>query len=156
MAPPVQGKHIYQSFLSVCIWQLCVLLFVCVYQYGGNTQGLVSQRVRDVGRLASVRLCHIQTAGRIPCSNLWNNSASSLSHCLQEDFKASWHTLSLNSKVIHHQLHQCVTHLFQPLLLQTDDIQVEICPQSIGLVEENTSCQPVPVSLQTEAHSRII
>lgn len=27
------------------------------------------------------------------------------------------------------------THLFQPLLLQADDIQVKICPQSIGLVE---------------------
>lgn len=45
----------------------------------------------------------------------------------------------------------CVTNLLQPLLLQTDDVQVEICPQPIGLVEENTSGQTVPVSLQTAA-----
>lgn len=42
----------------------------CLYQYGGYTQGFISQRVRDVGRLAVVSLCHIQPARRIPRSNL--------------------------------------------------------------------------------------
>lgn len=47
-------------------------------------------------------------------------------------------------------MHQCVGYLFQPLLLQTDDIQIEICPQPIGFVKENTSCQTIPVSLQID------
>lgn len=49
-----------------------LLLFSCerVYQYGGYTQGFVSQRVSNIRCLAFVSLCHIQTAGRVPCSNL--------------------------------------------------------------------------------------
>lgn len=43
------------------------------------------------------------------------------------------------------------THLLKPLLLQTDDIKVKICPQAIGPVESDSSSQAIPVGLMREA-----
>ena len=44
---------------------------MCVYQYGGDTEGFVSQRVCDVGCLALVVVRHVQATGRVPRSYLW-------------------------------------------------------------------------------------
>lgn len=65
---PVQP--IFYLILTSVFVECVRFLMFCLYQYGGYTQGFISQRVSDVGRLAIVSLCHIQTAGRIPRSNL--------------------------------------------------------------------------------------
>lgn len=65
------------------VFGLLLFSFECVYQYGGYTQGFVSQGVSNIGCLALVSLCHIQTAGRIPCSNLLKQfSVKSTARCL--------------------------------------------------------------------------
>lgn len=43
------------------------------------------------------------------------------------------------------------THLLKPLLLQTDDIKVKVCPQAIGPVESDSPGQTIPVGLMREA-----
>lgn len=140
------GKQAAADICVLCNRYFCVYLSACVfsfsrvYQYGGYTQGFVSQRVSDVRCLAFVSLCHIESTGRIPSSNLLKQaSVKSISPVVQQikHFKVSrpifcFLGLKLRSR---RATALIIAHLFQPFFLQTNDIQVEICSQSIALVE---------------------
>lgn len=70
--------------------------------------------------------------------------------------------LHLDFVLSHHHCHARWTHkctnthtlkthnLLKPLLLQTDDIKVEVCPQAIGPVESDSPGQAIPVGLYRE------
>lgn len=55
----------------------------------------------------------------------------------------SHHTVTLTYTHMH-------THLLKPLLLQTDHIEVKVCPQTIGPVESDSPSQAIPVGLERE------
>lgn len=59
--------------------------------------------------------------------------------------------LSLRRAQTHTHTH---THLLKPLLLQTDDIEVKVCPQAVGPVESDSPCQAIPVGLMREKRQR--
>lgn len=43
------------------------------------------------------------------------------------------------------------TNLIESLLLQTDDVEVKICPQAIGPVKSDSTSEAVPVGLVRDA-----
>lgn len=76
--------------------------------------------------------------------------------CVNQSFKSStctpsfnvFYSITLPLSKVHKHTH---THLLKPLLLQTDDIKVKVCPQAIGPVESDSSGQAIPVGLMREA-----
>lgn len=45
-------------------------------------------------------------------------------------------------------------YLLKPLLLQTDDIEVKVCPQAVGPVESDSPSQAVPVGLYRQRQEK--
>ena len=70
-----------------------------------------------------------------------------------------WHVPSHHQVVAHkgtntHTHAHTHTHLLKPLLLQTDDIEVKVCPQAVGPVESDSPRQAIPVGLMRERERR--
>ena len=64
-----------------------------------------------------------------------------------------WHVPSHHQVVAHKGTNTHThthTHLLKPLLLQTDDIEVKVCPQAVGPVESDSPRQAIPVGLMRE------